>query len=126
VKNDEVQNREMSWILEEAYKSDPRKDRIVLENPLVVKEPDGLLLNEYYPFIHSELKKTKYRFIPLPDDVKISSIWSCGDLGRALIFMLFDDMDYSSLKPLQYILTGICIVTLFIVNKIITVADQEL
>lgn len=85
----------MSWILEEAYKCDPRNDRIVLENPEVVKELDDLLLNKYYPFIHSELKKTKYRFIPLPDDVEITSIWSGGDLGRALVFMLFDDLNYS-------------------------------
>jgi len=85
----------VSWILEEAYKCDPRKDRIVLENPEVVKELDDLLLNKYYLFIHSELKKTKYRFIPLPDDVEITSIWSGGDLERALVFMLFDDLNYS-------------------------------
>lgn len=57
MKNGEVQNREMSWILDEAYKINPLKDRIVMENPAVVKELDDLLLNQYYPFIHSELKK---------------------------------------------------------------------
>ncbi len=85
----------MSWILEEATRCDSRKDRIILENPKAVKELDDLLLSRFYPFILSELKKTKYRFIPLPDDVKITSIWSGGDLGRALVFMLFDDLNYS-------------------------------
>ncbi len=31
----------MNWILEEANKSDIRKDRIILENPKVVKELDN-------------------------------------------------------------------------------------
>jgi len=31
----------------------------------------------------------------IPDDVEITSIKSGGDLGRALVFMLFDDLNYS-------------------------------
>ena len=80
----------MNWILEEANKCDTQKDRIILENHKVVKELDDLLSNEYYPFILSELKKTKYRFIPHPDDVEITSSWSGADLARTLVFMLFD------------------------------------
>jgi len=85
----------MNWILEEAKKCDPRKDRIILENPKVIKELDNLLLKKYYPFIHSELKKIKYQFTPHPDDVEITSSWSGADLARTLVFMLFDDLNYS-------------------------------
>jgi hypothetical protein len=85
----------MNWILEEANKCDIQKDRIILENPQVVKELDNLISNKYYPFIYSELKKTKYRFIPHPDDVKITSSWSGADLARTLVFILFDDLNYS-------------------------------
>jgi len=44
--------------------------------------------------IKDELEKTGYRFTPHADDLQIISSWECGDLGRALIFMLFDDLDY--------------------------------
>jgi hypothetical protein len=87
----------MSWIVEEAKKCSPYNNRVILENPEAVKELDELLLHSYYPFLKAELEKTGYRYIPVhQDDIQIDSAWNGGvNFGRSMIFMLFDDLDYS-------------------------------
>ena len=43
----------MNWIVEEAQSADPRKDRVILENPATVRELDELLIKKYYPSLRS-------------------------------------------------------------------------
>ena len=85
----------MNWIIEEAKKSNPKEDRVILENPKVVKELDELLLKKYYPFIQRELGKTSYQYSPVEKDIRIESQWIGPEFGRSLLFMLFDDFSYS-------------------------------
>lgn len=82
----------MNWIMQEAQNADPQKDRLILENPAAVKELDELLIGKYYPQIRRVLRKTGYPFSSIDDgEIPIESRWSGPDLGRCLIFMLFDD-----------------------------------
>ena len=55
-------------------------------------------MNRFYPFIREELEKTGFPYYPQSDDLKFESGWMAGDLARELVFMLFDDFDYSFLR----------------------------
>jgi hypothetical protein len=81
----------MNWIVQEAQKQDPRKDRMILENPAAVRELDELLTQTYYPQIKPILLKCGYPFSSIDENkIPIESRWSGSGLGRCLIFMLFD------------------------------------
>lgn len=84
----------MSWLIEEAQKSFPQSDRIILENPETVKQLDKQIIDIYYPFILEELGKTGYPYAPAPDELGIESTWNGGDLARSVVFMLFDHLNY--------------------------------
>ncbi len=82
----------MNWIVEAAQSADPRKDRVILENPAAVKELDELLIKTYYPPIRRALQETGYPYSSVDDDaIPIESRWSGPELGRCLTFMLFDE-----------------------------------
>jgi hypothetical protein len=82
-----------NWIVREAARADAREDRIVLENPNTVASLDAKLRNTFFPFIHAELEKTGFRYLPMKDDLHIDSQWSGPNFARALSIMLFDDFD---------------------------------
>lgn len=84
----------MNWLIEEAEKSYPQSDRIILENPEAVKQLDKLIMDIYYPFILGELEKTGYHYAPVKNELKIKSTWNGGDLARSVVFMLFDNLKY--------------------------------
>lgn len=84
----------MNWLIEEANKIHPQSNRILLENPEIVKQLDEQIMDTYYPFILGELKKTAYPYSPLKDELKIESTWSGADLARSIVFMLFDHLNY--------------------------------
>ncbi len=82
----------MNWIVEAAQSADPRKDRVILENPAAVKELDEQLIKTYYPPIRRALQETGYPYSSVDDDaIPIESQWSGPELGRCLTFMLFDE-----------------------------------
>lgn len=85
----------MNWIIEEAKKCSSNKNRIILENPAVVRELDELLLHTYYPFLRNELEKSGYHYFPTRGEIKIDSSWDYDNLARSLSFMLFDDFNYT-------------------------------
>jgi hypothetical protein len=81
----------VNWIVREAAKADPRKDRVILENPQAVKALDMVLLETYLPFIRGELKKTGYPYLPgETDDLSIKSTWKATRLARSIAFSLLD------------------------------------
>lgn len=83
----------MNWIEKAAQTGDPRQDRVVLENPEVIAELDTILMEKYYPPIRRALQKTGYPFRSLDDgDIPIHSSTEVTGLGRALTFMLFDQL----------------------------------
>ncbi len=84
----------MHWILQEAHKEDPTKDRVVLENPQVRRQLDELLLNKYHPFIKKALDRTEYPYSSV-DEIKIESKFIGPEFSRALTFMIFDHFRYS-------------------------------
>ena len=82
----------MSWIEEEARLADPRKNRVILENPVAVKELDDVLMGRYYPPIKRALRETGYPFSSVDDGrLPLESRSSPFGLGRCLTFTLFDD-----------------------------------
>ncbi|MDA3812306.1 MAG: hypothetical protein PF518_18460 [Spirochaetaceae bacterium] len=84
----------MSWLTEEAFKTPAKKDRIILENPEAVKKLDERIFTVFWPFIREKLENSGFAYIPGNEDYEITSTWGgAGDLGRSLIFMLFDDMN---------------------------------
>ncbi len=84
----------MNWLIEEAKKSYPKSDRVILENPETVKQLDDKIINIYFPFILEELKKTGYPYAPSDNELEIRSTWSGGNLARSIVFMLFDTLRY--------------------------------
>lgn len=84
----------MNWLLEEAKKSNPQSDRVILENPEAVKQLDTQIMDTFYPFILEELEKTGYMYSPGIEDLKITSVWNGPDLARSVTFMLFDTLNY--------------------------------
>ena len=89
----------MNWIVEAAQSVDPRKDRVILENPATVKELDELLIEKYYPPIRRALQDTGYAYSSIDDDaIPIESRWSGPELGRCLTFMLFDELGGAILR----------------------------
>ena len=89
----------MNWIVEEARHADPRKNRVILENPAAVEELDELLIERYYPPIRRALQETGYPYSSIDDDaIPIESRWLGADLGRCLIFTLFDDFGWAILR----------------------------
>ena len=89
----------MNWIMEAAQNADPRRDRVVLQNPTVIKELDQLLINEYYPPIRHALQETGYPYSSIDDDaIPIRSRWSGPELGRCLTLMLFDEFARAILR----------------------------
>ena len=89
----------MNWIIEAAMKADPRKDRVVLEDPTTVAELDQILVTKYLPFIRAELKKTGYPYRPEDLTSAIESATAIGPrLARKLTFMLFDKDDFLFLR----------------------------
>lgn len=83
----------MNWIIEEARSADPGRDRVVLENPAAVKELDELLVEKFYPPIRRALQGTGYPYSSIDDGaIRIESRWSGPELGRCLIFMVFDQL----------------------------------
>ena len=82
----------MNWILQEARNADPQRDRVILEDPAAVRELDELLIEKYYPPIRGALQETGYPFSSIDDaSIPIESRWNGTDLGRCLVFMLFND-----------------------------------
>ncbi len=82
----------MNWVTEEARKVDPRKDRIILENPATVRELDEILTEKYYPQIRRTLLEAGYPFSSIEGGkIPIESRWSMTGLGRCLVFMLCDE-----------------------------------
>ena len=90
----------MNWITEEAQRADPRKDRVVLEDPAAVKELDELLIEKYYPPIRRALQDTGYTYSSIDDDaIPIRSASGGGSqLERCLTFMLFDELGGAILR----------------------------
>lgn len=89
----------MNWIEEAAQNADPRKDRVILENPAAIKELDELLAEKYYPPIRRALQDTGYPYSSIDDDaIPIESRWDGPDLGRCLTFMLFDEFGGAILR----------------------------
>jgi hypothetical protein len=89
----------MNWITQAARLADPRRDRVILENPAAVRELDEVLTTQYYPQIMRMLQQTGYRFSSIDDGkIPIESRWAGPDLGRCLIFMIFDDFSLPILR----------------------------
>ena len=89
----------MNWIEEAAQNADPRKDRVILENPAAIKELDELLAEKYYPPIRRALQDTGYPYSSIDDNaIPIESRWDGPDLGRCLTFMLFDEFGGAILR----------------------------
>ena len=84
----------MNWLVEEAMKADARHDRVILENPDVMRELDALLINTYEPYIRVELARTGYSDAPPASERWIESKWIGPQLARALTFMLFDHQSF--------------------------------
>ena len=89
----------MSWIIEEARRADRGRDRVILENPTVVRELDELLIETYYPPVKRALQDTGYAHSSIDAGaIPIESRWSGPELGRCLIFMLFDELGGAILR----------------------------
>lgn len=89
----------MNWIIKEAQNADPRKDRIILENPKSREELDNLLMEKFYPAIIQALKKTNLPYNPVNmKDTHIDSVWEGPGLGRKLLFFLYDHVQYPILR----------------------------
>ena len=86
---------DVNWLIEEAEKVQNPKNRIILENPRIMKELDRKLTDNFWPFIWDELNKTSYPYYPHNGRLDISSEWMGSDLGRSLTFMQFDSLGYS-------------------------------
>lgn len=65
----------MSWLTEEAFKTPAKKDRIILENPEVVKHLDERILTVFWPFIRKKQEKSGFAYIPVNEDYEITSTW---------------------------------------------------
>lgn len=88
-----IRSDSMNWIEEAAQTADPRQDRVTLENPEAIAELDTILMEKYYPPIRRALQKTGYPFSSVDDGrIPISSSSEGFGLGRALTFMLFDQL----------------------------------
>jgi len=87
----------MSWIIEEAKKQDPSKQRVVLENPKIVRELEDSLLGDLYPFVRTELEKSGYPYSPSPIELKLDTEVDIVP-ARSFTFMLFDELRYSFFK----------------------------
>ena len=110
----------MYWLIEEAKKSYPQSDRIILENPEAVKQLDEQIIDIYYPFILGELKKTGYPYAPVHDELKIESTWNCGELAHSVMFMLFDDLNYPFFRGKL-----VCTKDGFFLNKVFSLGLPE-
>lgn len=89
----------MSWVVEEAKNITPREERVILENPSVVRELDEILTGIYYPQIRRKLQETGYLFSSVDDGkIPIESRWSGSELGRRLIFMISDHFSLPILR----------------------------
>ena len=84
----------MSWIIEEAKKQDPSKQRVILENPETVRELEDALLGDLYPFVRAELENSGYPYSPSPIELKIDTEVDIVP-ARSFTFMLFDELRYS-------------------------------
>jgi len=86
----------MSWMIEEAKKQDPNKNRVVLENPQTVSEIEEALLGDFYPFVRTELENTGYSYSPSPIEITLDTEIAIGNNpARSFTFMLFDQFGYS-------------------------------
>jgi hypothetical protein len=89
----------MNWIVQVARDADPRKDRVILENPAAVRELDEVLTDQYYPRIMRMLQQTGYPFSSIDNGkIPIESRWDGPDLGRCLIFMIFNELSLPILR----------------------------
>lgn len=43
---------------------DEHKGRVVLENPEIVKEIEDALIADFYPYFHTELENSGFRYYP--------------------------------------------------------------
>ena len=83
----------MSWIEDEAAKSDPSKGVAFLENPEARRYLDGLLTNTFYPAICRSVEATGYDDILRQDPPRIETKLSYA-LERTVGFMLVDGLDW--------------------------------
>jgi len=81
----------MSWIDDEAAKSDPSKHVAFLENPSARRYLDGLLTNTFYPAICRCVQATGYDDILRQDPPQIETKLSYA-LVRTVPFMLVDGL----------------------------------
>ncbi len=89
----------MSWIEREASKVGSTRDRVILENPAVVAELDELLRTTFWPGVRGALVRTGYAWRSVEEErIPIESRWSEGDLGRSLLFMVFDELSLPILR----------------------------
>ena len=89
----------MNWIVEAAQSADPGKDRVILENPATIRELDELLIRKYYPPIRRALQETGYPYSSIDDNqIPLESRWNGPELGRCLIFMIFDELGGAVLR----------------------------
>lgn len=89
----------MNWIVEAAQTADPRKDRVILENPAAIKELDELLIEKFYPPVRRALQETGYPYSSIDDGaIPIRSEPKGSALERRLTFMLFDELGGAILR----------------------------
>ncbi len=87
----------MSWIVDEAAKSDPSKDVAILENPEARRFLDGLLTNTFYPAICRFVQATGYDDILRQDPPRIETELAYA-LVRTVSFMMVDGLGYPFLR----------------------------
>jgi hypothetical protein len=86
----------MNWIEEQAKEKNPQHNRVVLENPVIVRELEDTLLNDFYPFVRMELEISGYPYFPSPIELTLRpEIGLNGVPARSFTFMLLDDLSYS-------------------------------
>ncbi|TVR65843.1 MAG: hypothetical protein EA427_17280 [Spirochaetaceae bacterium] len=89
----------VNWIMKAAQHADPTRDRVILENPAAVKELDDLLMRKYVPSIRRALQATDYPHSWEENEpVTMESEWSFLDLGRSIVFVLFDHLGAAILR----------------------------
>lgn len=86
----------MSWIVEEAKKQNQHKNRVVLENPEIVREMEDALISDFYPYVRKELENSGFRYYPSPIELRVEPEIAINDNpARSFTFILLDDLSYS-------------------------------
>jgi len=77
------------WFVKESQKVTTNKDYVILENPVVRRKLDAVLVKTYWPQIQQYCEETGY-FLPV-EKIKETEADLGIEYGRSLIFMLFDE-----------------------------------